>query len=104
MNCKPGQMAWIVVPREYHGTGMEALDGHMVKTLTLLPGYSVPVWDVTPPQRVVCKVHGRDYRGQRLAPGELLQAHGVPDAFLRPFDPRSAPPLAELQRELEKVS
>jgi len=91
MNCKPHQLAWIVVPRHHHGSGIEQIDGHVVKTLLLLQGHSQPVWAVTPAQVVTFCRREVDDRGRALHPGETCTADGIPDAWLRPFDPRSAP-------------
>lgn len=91
MNCKPRQLAWIVVPPQHHGSGMEQIDGHVVQTLRLLQGHSQPVWEVTPTQVVTFRRRETDDRGQVLRPGETCTADGIPDAWLRPFDPLSAP-------------
>lgn len=91
MNCKPEQMAWISVPAKFTGTGMEQIHGHIVRTVRLQPNMCEVCWVVTPPQRVVITRYALDAEGRRLAPGEKLEADGIPDAWLRPFDPQSEP-------------
>jgi hypothetical protein len=104
MNCKPDQMAWIVVPREYRGTGVDKLDRSIVKTLVLLPGLREPVWAVTPQQTVLLAIDGLDCRNRPVRRGETLAAEGIPDAWLRPFDPRSAPESLPALRDLEQTA
>lgn len=91
MNCKPDQLAWIVVPRAYLGTGLEQIDGHVVKTVRMLNSLSVPVWVVTPTQTVTFRRFSIDDKGNTLLPGETGRAEGIPDSWLRPFDPEAAP-------------
>jgi hypothetical protein len=102
MNCKSDQMAWIVVPRSMRGSGLEQLDGHMVRTVALLPGYGEPIWAVTPRQTVIFKLPSIDRSGRHINPGDKLTADGIPDAYLRPFDPRGAPEALTTDRELEQ--
>jgi hypothetical protein len=102
MNCKSDQMAWIVVPREYQGTGVEVLDRRVVKTVVLVPGLGEPIWAVTPQQTVVLRIDGTDMRHRPVRRGETLTAEGIPDAWLRPFDPSSAPETMTTGREEEQ--
>jgi len=101
MNCKPSQMAWIVVPAGYAGTGIEKVNGNIVRTVALLPDYTDPTWSVTPEPLVTIRVNAIDFKGYKLKAGEFLRAHAIPDAWLRPFDPASEPGAETTERELE---
>ena len=101
MNCKKDQMAWIKVPRQFQGSGLEQLNGHVVKTVAVAPGHSVPTWEVTPPQRVHFKTHCVDASGRLIKAGEVAETALIPDSFLRPFDPNSEPSDELESRELE---
>ncbi len=100
MKCKPNQMAWISVPTQFHGTGMEQIHGHVVRTVRLQSNMVELCWVVTPPQRVVITRYAFDAKGCRLEPGERLEADGIPDAWLRPFDPDSLPADEPVTQEL----
>jgi hypothetical protein len=101
MNCKKDQIAWIVVPRHYYGSGLEQLNNHVVKTLELIPGFPEPTWRVTPRQVVTFTAHTVDHSGKRIAAGETMWTDQIPDSFLRPFDPKSQPEPDVVTRELE---
>ncbi len=96
MNCKPQQLAWISVLRCYYGSGLEQLNGQVVKTVSLARLLPEPTWLVTPRQSVTFTMHTVDRSGQRIAPGSTMWTDEIPDSFLRPFDPKS-----ELKGELE---
>lgn len=104
MNCKPDQTAWIAVPVDLAGTGIEQIHGHIVRTIALAPAYTEPSWQVTPRPKVTLRVNGVDSLGRRRRAGEHLQAKVIPDAWLRPFDPLSAPSTETSARELELQS
>jgi hypothetical protein len=104
MNCKPGQLAWIVVPKEQNLRGIEQLNGRVVRTVALLPCVGEPVWEVTPRQSVKMTQDSLDARGQVLRAGDTLVADGIPDSYLRPFDPNSEPEQISEQRELVTVA
>lgn len=91
MNCKPSQVALIVVPKRLRRNGLEQLEGRVVSTVRLLTGQTEPVWVVTPEQWVTITQPCHDAHGVKYAPGERVVAEGIPDAMLRPFDPESAP-------------
>lgn len=101
MNCQPQQLAWINVPAWYAGSGIEALQGHVVKTDRLLPYSGEPTWTVSPPQSIRFRMAGTDRFGKRTLPGDVLVADGIPDAWLRPFDPKAAPVDEAAPAELE---
>lgn len=94
MNCKQGQLAWIVVPKGQAQRGIEQLNRRVVRTVELLPGFGVPVWEVTPKQVVTITQDCVDPNGQVLRAGDTAVADGIPDAYLRPFDPNSEPEAA----------
>lgn len=100
MNCKRDQLAWIVVPKGQNLRGIEQLNGRVVRTVTLLSGFPEPVWAVTPPQAVTITQDCKDPHGQVLHPGDTAVADGIPDSYLRPFDPNSEPEQTNGQREL----
>jgi hypothetical protein len=104
MNCKPDQLAWIVVPREYYGTGMEQLNNRVVRTVRLLSGYPGPTWEVTPHQYVTFSRPVTDHNGSNIEVGERRWSDGLPDRFLRPFDPNSEPLNEPASRELERTA
>jgi hypothetical protein len=104
MNCKRNQLAWIVVPPEQARGGIEQLNRRVVRTVELLPGFREPVWAVTPRQVVTITQDCRDPNGQVLHEGDTAVADGIPDAYLRPFDPNSAPEADQLVRELENLA
>jgi hypothetical protein len=89
MNCKPDQMAWIVVPPNQNLYGIEQLNGRIVRTVRLVDGYGLPAWEVTPKQWVTITKHSRDPSGQVLNPGDRAFCDAIPDHYLRPFDPKS---------------
>ena len=91
MNCKPNQLAFVRVPAHYIGSGIEVLNNRVVRTVAMHSGSPADVWQVTPPQSVVIKIPAVDGKGMRLSPGEKLVVDGIPDAWLRPFDPASEP-------------
>ena len=91
MNCKPQQLAFIRVPASYNHTGLQVWHNRVVRTQLLLPGHNEPIWAVEPKQRVSLAIAGVDAQGRTVLPGELMEADGIPDAWLRPFDPDSAP-------------
>jgi hypothetical protein len=91
MNCKRDQLAWIVVPRQYDGTGMEQLNNRVVKTIELVAGFPEPTWRITPKQTVKFTRHTVDHSGASIQPGEMRWTDALPDSFLRPFDPNSSP-------------
>ncbi|MCA0213108.1 MAG: hypothetical protein LCH79_08030 [Proteobacteria bacterium] len=99
MNCKPDQMAWIVVPKDQCRRGVEQLNGRIVRTIRLLPGAPVATWEVTPEQQVHFTARGVDPFGRVLEPGDIGVCEGIPDHYLRPFDPDSEP--EPVVRELE---
>lgn len=101
MNCKPNQMAWIIVPKEQNMRGIEQLNGRVVRTIRLLPGMPYATWEVTPTQRITISQGFVDPHGVVLAPGDTGVCDGIPDHYLRPFDPDSEPEAAV--RELEAV-
>lgn len=104
MNCKPGQMAWIVVPKAQNLRGIEQLNGRVVRTVTLLPGFREPVWAVTPAQAVTITQPCVDPNGAVLHAGDTAVADGIPDSYLRPFDPNSEPKGELKARELEQTA
>lgn len=104
MNCKPGQLAWIVVPRQQAQRGVEQLNRRVVRTVELLPGFGVPVWEVTPRQVVTITQDCVDPKGQVLRAGDTAVADGIPDAYLRPFDPSSELEGAPRVRALETLA
>lgn len=104
MNCNPDQLAWINVPAWYNGSGIDQMQGHVVKTVRLLPVGGEPTWVVNPPQSIRFRMAGTDRFGKQTKPGDVLLADGIPDAWLRPFDPRSAPTADTAERELEQQS
>jgi hypothetical protein len=104
MNCKPDQLAWIVVPRGYRGTGLEQLNNQVVKTLTLEPGYPEPIWNITPSVTVTFTAPAIDWSGRQIRPGETRSTSMLPDAFLRPFDPNSTPLNEPVSREVEHAA
>jgi hypothetical protein len=91
MNCKPNQLAWIVVPPHQARNGLEVLNRQVVCTKRLLPINDMPVWEVEPHLTVTWTRPGRDLTGRLVEPGDVLHVDGVPDYWLRPFDPDSAP-------------
>lgn len=101
MNCKPNQLAWIKVPREYHGSGLEQLNNHVVQALHLEPGYPEPTWRITPVQEVKFASFSVDHSGSAIMPGEVRWTNTLPDSFLRPFDPDSTPLNEPAVRALE---
>lgn len=102
MNCKSQQLAWIKVPASYNNSGLQVLTNRVVRTQVLLPGFSEPIWDVDPPQTVTFTVNAVDECGQNIKAGDCLEAAGIPDAWLRPFDPDSAPEDVTQTDELEQ--
>ncbi|MBX3588820.1 MAG: hypothetical protein KF796_19485 [Ramlibacter sp.] len=94
-------MAWIVVPKHQNLRGIEQLNGRIVRTIRLLPGMAMPTWEVTPGQRVQITQRSRDPHGVLLQPGDWAICDGIPDHYLRPFDPKSEPEV--IVRELEAV-
>lgn len=90
MNCKPDQLAWIVVPKRLAHHGVEQLNGRVVRTVRLLSRQHRPVWEVDPQQYVTITRPGVNERGEFYSPGERVEAEGIPDELLRPFDPTSA--------------
>ena len=101
MNCKPDQMAWIVVPTNQNMRGIEQLNGRIVRTVRLLPDLPSATWEVTPTQRVTITRRSVDPRGVVLEAGDTCICDGIPDHYLRPFDPDSEP--EAIVRELEAV-
>lgn len=91
MNCRPDQLAWIVVPREFQGSGVESLDGHVVRTLHLVAACEPPTWHVSPTLPVTIKNPSRAPSGELFMPGDRCICDALPDAWLRPFNPQSAP-------------
>lgn len=104
MNCKPAQLAWIVVPRHYCSSGLEQLNNHVVKTLRLVPGFPEPTWQIKPRQIVRFAIFSVDQSGKRIHPGEVLWTDTLPDSFLRPFDPNSEPLNESAPRQLEHAA
>ncbi len=104
MNCKRDQLAWVVVPRQYRGTGLEQLNNHVVKTIQLAPGFPEPTWQVTPRQTVKFARDAVDQEGRLIRPGEERWTDTLPDSFLRPFDPDSTPKDELESRELENAA
>jgi hypothetical protein len=100
MNCKPNQLAWIVVPKEQAQRGIEQLNRRVVRTIALQPGFREPVWEVMPRMAVTITQDCVDPNGEVLRAGDTAVADGIPDAYLRPFDPNSEPEQAPEQREL----
>jgi hypothetical protein len=104
MNCKPNQLAWVKVPRQFHGSGLEQLNNHVVKTVCLVPGYPEPTWQISPPQTVKFTSFSIDHSGRRILPGEVMWTDTLPDSMLRPFDPDSEPLNEPASRELEHTA
>lgn len=104
MNCKPDQMAWITVPKHFAGSGLEQLNGHVVKTLRLDPTDAVPTWFVTPAQIVRFQTRVVDSIGRVIDAGDIGETDRIPDSFLRPFDPNSEPRNEPASRELEQTA
>jgi hypothetical protein len=103
LNCKPGQMAWIDMPRTRQNEvlGLTQLHGHVVKAVRLLapgPRFPNPTWEVEPPQAV--RVAGPVPACFKLQPGDSLVAEGIPDSWLRPFEDLPAEDIERLVREL----
>lgn len=100
MNCKPGQLAWIKVPPHFCRHGIEKLNNRVVKTEQLLPQYAEPMWRVTPP--LIVEITGKcwDSKGNPMQPGDVGSPDGILDAWLRPFDPKSAPETETTEHEL----
>lgn len=91
MNCKQDQLAWINVPAWYNGSGIDEMQGHVVKAVRLLPFGGEATWVVSPAQSIRFRMAGTDRFGKRTVPGDVLLADGIPDAWLRPFDPKAEP-------------
>jgi hypothetical protein len=104
MNCKPDQLAWIKVPKQFNSRGLEQLNGRIVRTVRLLAGQREPIWMVTPDQVITITAFCTDTNGTVFQPGERSTAEGIPDAFLRPFDPNSEPLNNPAARELERTA
>jgi hypothetical protein len=104
MNCKPDQMAWIKVPPHQNLRGIEQLNGRIVRTVRLLECAAFPTWVVSPEQSVTITTPCRDPHGEVLLPGDRCVADGIPDHYLRPFDPDSEPLNEPASRELEHTA
>lgn len=100
MNCKPNQLAWIKVPANMNGSGMEALHNHVVRTVTLV-AMRPALWQVDPPQLMQLRAVGIDITGRVYRSGQRLIVEGIPDAWLQPFDPESDPSHEAHHDELE---
>jgi hypothetical protein len=91
MNCKENQLAWIVVPPIYHGTGVEEISGHVVKTVQLVSGHPEAMWRIDPPQWVTFRQPVRDFTARTIDAGDRRWSDILPDSWLRPFDAGSMP-------------
>lgn len=91
MNCRPNQLAWIVVPRGFcGGSGIEAINGQVVRTLAVVPGYEPLSWWIAPAPSFTLMAR-MTWLSKLLNPGDQFTCVTLPDAWLRPFDPRSTP-------------
>lgn len=99
MNCKPNQLAWIVVPRDQRPLGFDQIDGHVVTTEQLLSGFVEPTWRISPHQVITVRVYGRSTTGEVFCPGQSAVTAAIPDSWLRPFDPLAAPQMADIASE-----
>lgn len=103
LNCKPGQLAWIDVPRQPDllAIGMTQLHGHVVRAEQLLP--AVPgiaeQWQVSPPQSFRMPNAMTTPVGT-IPAGALVHVGGIPDSWLRPFGELSQDELEKLVKEL----
>jgi hypothetical protein len=106
LNCRPGQVCWIDVPRDLLNLalGMNQIHGHVVRTRWIHPASPVgdPQWVVNPPQSctVPRDVHARN---ASVAAGTVLKFQGVPDSYLRPFDDMPPELFEEQQRVLQEL-
>lgn len=89
LNCKPGQRAWICVPRtqQNEATGLVQLHGMVVQTQQLHPRSRPewPFWIVSPAQTTIVP-HSFISQYGPILKGTVLTVDGVPDEYLRPFD------------------
>ncbi len=86
MNCKQGEMAWVVVPPKERQTDWgKALHMRIVTCEKLWCGHrGQPMWDITPTFRYKCERHGWTH---------FHEISGVADKVLRPI--RGGEPPAE---------
>jgi hypothetical protein len=104
VNCKQDQLAWIKVPAEFECSGLGQLNNRIVKTVALDRQQAIPTWLITPPQQVCFALDVVDASGVTHRAGSVRETSFIPDAFLRPFDPNSAPETDDEVRELERTA
>jgi hypothetical protein len=106
LNCRPGQWAWIDVPRtpQHEAFGVTQLYGHVVQVHQVVRHceHQGPIWEVSPKQ------HWKTTRactfdaapGQRAAAGHPFSTSWIPDIWLRPIDELPPEEIERLQAEL----
>lgn len=84
MNCKPDQLAWIKVPKEYARFGVEQLHNRVVRVEASAWG-PMPSWHIEPTQVVLLSGPIRDGCGTVGKAGETFEVRTLPDAWLVPL-------------------